>query len=69
MTNITKHPMGTKFKIDNIHLEIDRNNEPRLVITDENKVEWAISEQSSAHGFITVIEKKSDSFYFRHESK
>lgn len=58
-----------KIKIVSTHIENDiRNDNPTLVFTDENGVEWVNEEQTASNmfgGFITAFVKKSDSWYWR----
>lgn len=56
-----------KTKIIETHIENDlRNGTPTLVYTDEHGVEWVHEEQSSNHGgYITVLVRKRDSWYWR----
>lgn len=55
-----------KIKIVSIHIENDLVNEiPTIVYTDENGIEWVHEEQSSHHGFITMLVKKEDSYYWK----
>jgi hypothetical protein len=57
-----------KTKIVTTHIENDlRNGQPTVVITDENGIEWVHEEQTTGHGFLTALVKKSDSWYFRTE--
>lgn len=57
-----------KLKIVRTHIENDLNNQPTLVFTDEQGIEWVHSEQSSNFGgYITQLVKKSESWYFNPE--
>jgi hypothetical protein len=52
-----------------MYLETDINKEPRLIIVDENDVEWCISESTSSApsgaAFVTEIVQKDKCFFFR----
>lgn len=63
-----KLPMGTKLEIKSMHLEIDRNGQPRLIVVDQHKVEWVLSESNSGYGFITEFQKRENCWYFQNPS-
>lgn len=56
--------LGTKIEIKSIHLEIDRNGKPRPIFTDEDNIEWSLSEESTVSGFMTCLVKKSECYFF-----
>jgi len=62
-----------KTKIKELYLETDINNEPRLIIIDENDKEWAVSETTSSApsgaAFITEIVAKDKCFYFNEKNR
>ena len=69
LSRIEKLENPEKRHILNIHIENDtRNQSPTLVYTDANGVEWVHEEQSSDHGgYIAVLVKKQESWYFKPE--
>lgn len=57
--------MSDKIKIISTHIENDLNKQPTVVFTDEQGIEWVLSEQlSNFGGYITQLVKKSESWYF-----
>lgn len=63
-----------KTEIKKLHLETDINNEPRLVMTDENGKEWAVSEATasapaSGAAFLTEIVSKDKCWFFNESNR
>lgn len=60
-------PKNRKVKIESIHIERDKkNNEPTLVFTDVNGVEWVHEEiPSNFGGYLTQLVHKKKSWYWQ----
>jgi len=57
--------IGKRLAIVRQYLEWDKNNQPRLILVDENYEEWSVSEETTVQGgFATIIVKKSECFFF-----
>ena len=55
-----------KISINKTHIEEDlRNQEKRLIYTDEEGTEWVEEPQQTASGFIQTLVKKLDSWYWK----
>lgn len=55
----------TRLLIGDIYLEMDRNNEPRIVMKDELGQEWVLDVENSASGYMPQITKKENSWFFK----
>jgi hypothetical protein len=55
--------------IGDIYLEKDINNEPRMILKDETGEEWVMSQESTAYGFRSLIEKKDKCWYFDEKNR
>jgi len=57
-----------KLKIVSQHIEKDLvNNEPKLILTDENGTEWVMSSRTACPegGAIPILVEKSNDWYFQ----
>lgn len=57
-----------KLKVETLHIENDVvNNEPKLILTDENGVEWVMSSITSCSegGQSPKLIKKKEDWYFK----
>lgn len=59
----------TRLLIGEICLEMDINNEPRIVMKDELGQEWVLGDEMTSHGPITMLKKKEESFYFNEKNR
>jgi hypothetical protein len=63
--------MSEKIKIVSQHLENDVFGTPKLILTDENGIEWVMSSYTSCAegGQSPMIYKKSEDWYFNPKNK
>lgn len=59
----------TRLLIGDIYLEIDVNNEPRIVMKDETGEEWSVSEEQTPHGLVTMVKRKDECFFFNEKNR
>lgn len=59
----------TRLMIGDIYLEKDINNEPRIILKDETGEEWVLVQETTGHGFRSVVEKKDNSWYFDEKNR
>lgn len=59
----------TRLMIGDLWLEKDINDNPRLIMKDELGEEWVMSQETTGHGFMSVIKKKSTCWYFDEKNR
>lgn len=59
----------TRLLIGDICLEMDINNEPRVVMKDETGIEWVLDMENTAWGFMPKVTKKENSWYFNEKNR
>lgn len=59
----------TRLMIGDIYLEKDINNEPRIILKDETGEEWVLGQESTGHGFRSIVGKKDASWFFNDKNR